>query len=143
MAEKKNGPVYALVLAGGRSKRMGRDKALLDLAGEPLLHRAVRFWQSIPGLDGVLVSVGEADHFAALPEGAASIPDLYPGCGPLAGLHAAFSLTDAEIIYVSAVDMPFLRAEALPPLDLEKCNEEQVRMCFAAHGDPHWTVQFD
>ena len=34
-------------------------------------------------------------------------------------------------------------SEALPPLDLEKCNEEQVRMCFAAHGDPHWTVQFD
>lgn len=109
------GRVCALILAGGRSSRMGSDKAVLPLNGETLLARAVRFWRDIPVLDGVIVSTGAENHFPSLPEGAVGVPDLYPGCGPLAGLHAAFALTDAELLYVSAVDMPFLRSGALLP----------------------------
>lgn len=109
------GRVCALVLAGGRSSRMGRDKALLPLDGGTLLDRAVRFWQGVPGIDGVIVSVGAAEHFDTLPNGVTAVPDLFPGGGPMAGLHAAFSQTDAELLYVSAVDMPYLRADALLP----------------------------
>lgn len=116
MAERIHvGRVCAMVLAGGRSSRMGSDKALLRLEGDTLLSRAVLFWQAKPGIESVLVSTGAADHFSSLPEGAIGVPDIYPGCGPMAGLHAAFSRTDAEVLYVSAVDMPFLRADALLP----------------------------
>jgi len=109
------GRVGALILAGGRSVRMGRDKAKLALGGETLLHRAVRFWKAVPDVDGVIVSVGTEEHFDALPDGVFAVPDLFPGCGPMAGLHAGFTLTDAEVLYVSAVDMPFLTRAALLP----------------------------
>ena len=116
MAETlRTGRVCALILAGGQSRRMGREKAELSLGGETLLSRAVSFWKGIPSIDGVIVSVGTEDHFTSLPDGVFAVPDLFPGCGPAAGLHAAFSLTDAELLYVSAVDMPFLRADALLP----------------------------
>lgn len=108
--------VYALVLAGGRSKRMGTDKAMIALRGETLLARAVRFWKGIPGIEGVIIAGGREAHFEALPAGCTAVPDLYPGCGPMAGLHAAFVQTDADVLYVSAVDMPFLRPEAVLPL---------------------------
>lgn len=124
------GRVCALVLAGGRSRRMGRDKALLSLDGTTLLDRAVRFWQGVPGMERVLVAVGGAEHFDALPEGAVAVPDLYPGCGPMAGLHAAFALTDAELVYVSAVDMPLLDADALPP------EPKGDAICYVNQGRP-------
>ena len=111
----RTGRICALILAGGQSRRMGQDKAALRLDGETLLSRAASFWKRTPGIDGVIVSVGAEDHFEALPDGVFAVPDLFPGFGPMAGLHAAFSLTDAEILYVSAVDMPFLRAEAILP----------------------------
>lgn len=111
----RTGGACALILAGGRSRRMGSDKPLLELGGETLLERAVRFWRAREGIGAVLVAVGGEEHLPALPEGSRPVYDLYPGCGPMAGLHAAFAQSDAELVYVSAVDMPFLAAEALPP----------------------------
>ncbi len=110
------GRVCALVLAGGRSRRMGSDKALLPADGETLLDRAVGFWRSCEKIENVIVSVGAAEHFKTLPADVLSVPDLYPGMGPMAGIHAAFSLTDAELLYVSGVDMPFLQKDALLPV---------------------------
>lgn len=110
----RTGRVCALILAGGRSTRMGRDKATVPLGGHTLLERAVSFWRACPPIADVLVAAG-ARTPDPLPAGTVCVPDLFPGCGPMAGLHAAFSLTDAEVLYVSAVDMPFLTQAALLP----------------------------
>lgn len=107
---------YALILAGGRSRRMGRDKALLPMDSGNMLSRAVAFWRGTEHICGVIVSVGEDAHFPSLPEGTLPVSDIYPGGGPMAGLHAAFAKTNAEVLYVSAVDMPFLQKDALLPL---------------------------
>ena len=111
MAEEK---VYALVLAGGRSSRMGADKALLNWGGETLLERAVRFWRESGRVERILVSVGPQAHFSAaqLPEGVQAVADLERGRGPMAGLAAAFACSDADVLCVGAVDMPNLTAEA-------------------------------
>lgn len=83
----------AVILAGGRSSRMGRDKAALTLHGEVFLTRlASRFGETF---DRVYVS------------GSGGLPDLRPGEGPLAGLEAAFVRTGAERLFVTAVDLPF------------------------------------
>jgi len=106
----------ALILAGGQSRRMGSDKSLLALDGQTLLARAVAFWQAQERIDAVLVAAGTEEHLSDLPDGAIPIYDLFPGAGPMAGLHAAFAQTDAEVLYVSAVDMPYLTADALLPV---------------------------
>lgn len=105
----------ALILAGGRSSRMGRDKALEPLGGETMLERAVRFWRESGRVDSVLVAVGQPGHLDPLPEGVTAVPDLIEGRGPLAGIWSAFQATPAELLYVSAVDMPNLTADAILP----------------------------
>lgn len=112
------GNVYALVLAGGHSSRMGTDKALLNWGGESLLERAVRFWRGSGLVERVLVSVGSENHFTPdqLPESVQIVVDREQGHGPMAGLAAAFECSDAEVLYVSAVDMPNLSREAVLPL---------------------------
>lgn len=101
----------AVVLAGGGSARMGRDKAALTLGGEPFLARLVSRFQKT--FDQVYVS------------GPGGLPDLRPGEGPLAGLESAFVRTGAERIFVTAVDLPFADP-ALARLLLERLGERDV-----------------
>ena len=114
MADREK--ICALILAGGRSRRMGSDKPLLALDGQSLLERAAAFWRAQARIDAVLVAAGTEEHLADLPDGVVPVYDIFPGAGPMAGLHAAFSQTDTEILYVSAVDMPYLTADALLPV---------------------------
>ncbi|MEO6911683.1 MAG: molybdenum cofactor guanylyltransferase [Edaphobacter sp.] len=94
--------VNGYVLAGGKSSRMGRDKALLELAGKPLILRAVEKLQRV-GMDVyVLSNRPELGAYAPL------VRDLHKGCGPLGGVEAAlFHSTKAWNLFM-AVDMPFL-----------------------------------
>lgn len=95
--------VICVILAGGASRRMGRDKANLPLkTGETFLSRLVSEYS---GAFPVYVSVGETGKFPL--HGARELLDLHPGMGPLAGLEAAFKRTDAEIVFLTATDLPF------------------------------------
>ncbi len=98
----------ALILAGGRSSRMGRDKVLLPLQGQTLLERAVDFWSAL--CPEVLIAAGSSEHLAELPGSA--VYDSFPGCGPLAGLEAGLSRTTQQLLFVCAVDMPYLSVPA-------------------------------
>jgi len=95
------------VLAGGKSTRMGADKAFLDFGGQSLLARALSVVGAV--CDGVTI-VGEPAKFA---EYGIAVADLYPGCGPLAGIHAALASSGAELNLMLAVDMPCVSVELL------------------------------
>lgn len=110
---------YALILAGGKSSRMGTDKALIKLGGVTMLQRAVSFWQNTGIVDKVLISVGSENHFTNLPEHTEPVSDLYEGKGPMVGILSAFEKTDADVLYVSAVDMPNLMEGLLLPIPEE------------------------
>ena len=77
---------FALVLAGGRSSRMGRDKALLDWGGETLLERAVGFWQRSGRVDGVLVAEGIRAGVSRCRRGRGRCPIVCRGGGLWRGL---------------------------------------------------------
>ena len=96
----------AFVLAGGRSSRMGADKAFLQFEGQTLLTRALNLLRL---LSPDVRIVGPTNKFA--PHGPV-IEDVYPNRGPLAGIHTALSASKAELNLILAIDLPFLN-EAL------------------------------
>lgn len=95
-----------IILAGGQSRRMGRDKLSLPAAGETLLSRALRRYRAV--FDKVLVSVAGPEKYPEL--GDARVFDRYPGAGPMAGLHAGL-LRVGEDVFLTGGDMPFSSPE--------------------------------
>ncbi len=106
MGDRVSG-VAAFVLAGGKSMRMGADKAFLTLDGCTLLQRALELARSVTG---DVTIVGDAAKFAAF---APVVEDVFRGCGPLAGIHAALRSLRAELNLTLAVDVPFVTRELL------------------------------
>jgi molybdopterin-guanine dinucleotide biosynthesis protein A len=97
----------AFVLAGGKSSRMDREKAFLELEGRTLLARALELAASVAG---EVCIIGPREKFS--PFGRV-VEDIYPGRGPLGGIHAALSSSRTELNLILAVDTPFLRPEFL------------------------------
>ncbi len=100
----KNEPVYGLVLAGGRSKRMGQDKALLCVDGETQLSRAVRLLE--PFVDQVFVSTRADQHDEPERSKFRRIVDRYHELGPLAGILSAMEEHPDAGWLVLACDLP-------------------------------------
>jgi molybdenum cofactor guanylyltransferase len=95
-------PLTGFVLAGGKSTRMGRDKAALSLDGRTLLETALSAARAVAGEVFIL---GPAELYGNY---GLTIADIFPGCGPLGGIHAALSNTRTQFNLVIAVDTPFL-----------------------------------
>jgi molybdopterin-guanine dinucleotide biosynthesis protein A len=95
----------AILLAGGRSSRMGTDKCKLQLHGEKLLDRGFRILQEALGdSHHVIVSGNHANFF--------SVVDLRPGQGPIEGLFSCLKgMERPGNVFVTAVDLPFLSVE--------------------------------
>jgi molybdenum cofactor guanylyltransferase len=95
------------ILAGGKSTRMGRDKAFVEYEGRTLLARALDLARSVSS--GVWI-VGSKEKFA---EFAPVVEDVFRDCGPLSGIHAALRGSLTELNVVLAVDMPFVSSAFL------------------------------
>ncbi|MGH9052690.1 MAG: molybdenum cofactor guanylyltransferase, partial [Acidimicrobiia bacterium] len=101
------GEARGAILAGGDSKRMGTDKALVEVAGIPMGERVARALAQV--VEEVIV-VGRRDELA----GMRAVVDAWPGRrGPLAGLATALGVGDGRPTVVVGVDQPFLRAATL------------------------------
>lgn len=98
-----------LILAGGASRRMGRDKAALTLGGRTLLDRTIHVLESV--VDEVLV-VGGSDRVPSAPE-VRLIRDDVPNAGPLGGLLAGLRRVGSQYALAVACDLPFLEAGVL------------------------------
>jgi molybdenum cofactor guanylyltransferase len=105
--------VTAFVLAGGKSSRMGSDKAFLRLGDETLLARALKLAGAVAGEVRI---VGETKKFAGF---AQVVEDVYRNRGPLAGIHAALSSSATGLNLMLAVDLPFVGPKFLEHLLLQ------------------------
>ncbi len=94
--------VTAFILAGGKSTRMGADKALVEYAGRTLLARALDVARSVT--PNVRI-VGGPEKFAPF---APVVEDIFCDCGPLGGIHAALQSSLTELNLMLAVDTPFV-----------------------------------
>ena len=101
--------VTVQIMAGGRSTRMGRDKATVELGGKTLLRRALDTWQDFGA--AVQLSVGPDERMALAPEGVRPVADIYPERGPMGGLHAGLLACDTDLLLLVAVDSPYVTRE--------------------------------
>jgi molybdopterin-guanine dinucleotide biosynthesis protein A len=101
--------IAGFILAGGESSRMGVDKGLLEIAGEPMIVRAARLLESV--VNPPTIVVGTPEKYEGL--GLQAIVDDWPGCGPLGGIATALSASDAEWNLIVACDLPYLTREWL------------------------------
>ena len=104
MKGRRELPIEAFVLAGGRSRRMGRDKALLEWGGSPLIERAVQSLRSVSSTVRIVGDREDLAHFAPV------VTDTFPGAGPLGGIHAALAASAHDWNVFLPVDLPLLPA---------------------------------
>jgi molybdenum cofactor guanylyltransferase len=98
--------IAVFVLAGGASRRMGSDKALLKLDGVPMVVRMARLVG--PRVASVTV-IGLPERYASL--GLGMVPDRWPGVGPLGGIATALSVSSKVWNLILGCDLPYLTSE--------------------------------
>lgn len=117
------------ILAGGQSKRMGRNKALLEVDGLTVIERVVL---SIPAqrecIRLVTNTPGDYDFLAL-----ATIADIYRDIGPLAGVHAALLDSSAPASFILACDLPFISTAVIERI-LSHCTNQDIVAARTAHG---------
>ena len=98
----------AIVLAGGMSRRLGRDKAVEPVGGEPLIRRVIGRVSGIAEETVVVVADMERASALALPDSVKIAADVFPGKGSLGGIFSGLSAAEGEWGLVVSCDMPFL-----------------------------------
>ena len=100
----------AVLLTGGESRRMGRDKATIEIEGQPLWKRQLKLLRSL-GPEQVFISARTRPEW--LPEDVELLLDDLPSRGPLSGLTKALGAMRSTLLIALAVDMPFMNREQL------------------------------
>ncbi len=103
----------AVVLAGGKSSRMGSDKALLEIGGQTLLERQIDLAREM-GAEKIFISGRAGQDYSAF--GCRALRDKFPGAGPLAGIERALAACASPLLLVLAVDLPEMNAKVLRKL---------------------------
>lgn len=102
--EKGAGRMTGVVLAGGKSRRMGRDKAFLELEGNPLLSKVLRVLDRV--FPSVMIVADSPERFREFRHPV--VCDLIPGQGPLGGIYTGLRSAGSDAIFVTGCDFPFL-----------------------------------
>jgi molybdopterin-guanine dinucleotide biosynthesis protein A len=130
--------LLAAIQAGGRSRRMGTDKAWLEVEGRPMIERVMAAAQPLAHRRAIVISktTSAQDRYAALAQQwqADLLIDAYDYCGPLGGIATALRhCEEEESTLILACDLPFLTTEFLQLL----CTQH------SALGTPHLTIPED
>jgi molybdenum cofactor guanylyltransferase len=97
----------AIILSGGKSSRMGTNKALLKLNEKTTIERMVDILKIY--FDDIILVTNDMEDYQFL--GVKMVSDHYPGKGPLAGFHAGLMASDYDVNFITACDMPFISGE--------------------------------
>ena len=97
------------ILAGGKSRRMGRDKAFVELAGAPMIQWVITAVAQCSGK--TLIIANEPEKYAGF--GLPVYPDIISGMGPLSGLYTTFAITGADRVMIAPCDSPLVSHDVI------------------------------
>jgi len=107
-----NASISAAVLAGGKSSRLGQNKALLEIDGKTTIERVLQTVARCVSTTKIITNTpGDYEHL-----GIETAPDIRPGCGPLSGIHAALVTSATEYVLVVSCDVPLIEAALIQKL---------------------------
>lgn len=109
-----------VVLAGGKSSRMGREKGLIEVQGVRMIERILQELDAV--VPEVIIS-SNGDLYNDLNRKVYA--DIIPGCGPMSGIHSALVHSTTEKILVAGCDMPFINRAVFSQL-IAKADEAEV-----------------
>ncbi|MFZ5650203.1 MAG: molybdenum cofactor guanylyltransferase [Bacillota bacterium] len=116
--------ISGIILAGGKSSRMGKNKALLEVGGLTMIERVAG---AMSGVCSEIIIAGEnsgtLEHL-----GYPTVPDIHPGYGPLSGLHAGLKAAKSWYSFVSACDIPFPSEKLMKRIISEKDGFDVVML---------------
>ncbi|PKP52196.1 MAG: hypothetical protein CVT92_09995 [Bacteroidetes bacterium HGW-Bacteroidetes-1] len=129
--------ITGIILAGGKSSRMGAEKALMKLDNREMIAWPLALLKKF--CSQILISANSSnfDHLQL-----EVVPDVYPNCGPMAGLHACMLASSADDFLVISCDMPFVNETiikqllSLYPLNqavIASYKEETIPVCAYYH----------
>ena len=98
--------ISGFILAGGKSRRMGTNKALLTFQGKPLLEHMIGLIE--PLCNKVAISGQNSEYVSFETE---MVPDLYSDCGPIAGIFSALTYAVSDWSLIVSVDVPFVNED--------------------------------
>lgn len=124
--------IGAVILCGGKSRRMGSDKAMLTFDGLPFLERLLH---ELSDFDELLISVDSPENHSQIK--LPTITDIYPDCGPMGGLHAALNSCKAEALLTLSCDMPLFRRELAEYLCAELAPDADAVVPLTSDGRMH------
>jgi molybdopterin-guanine dinucleotide biosynthesis protein A len=124
--------ISVAIQAGGKSRRMGQDKALVPLGGKPLIQHVV---DRVMGLgEELFITTNRPERYTFL--GLRLVEDEVPGSGALGGLHTALKAARGDRVLVLACDMPFISRRILEHI-LSLSNQADVVIpCHGGEYEP-------
>jgi len=125
-------PVTALILSGGRSKRMGRPKAFLPFAGRTIIEHLIDTTREV--FDEVFVVANEPDQYSHLNVDA--VKDILPYRGPLGGILSGLLVADNPHAFVVACDMPLVDRKLIRQMAAQRHDADVVVLSHAGGVEP-------
>lgn len=122
--------VTGIILAGGKSSRMGAEKGLQELCGKPLIHYAI---EALSGLCNTIIISSSSEAYHSL--GYKVVADIIPGIGPMGGIYSTLQQSKTEKNLVLSCDLPFASAELMSYI-LE--NSKGYKVAIPWMGDQHY-----
>jgi molybdopterin-guanine dinucleotide biosynthesis protein A len=111
--------ITGIILAGGKSTRMGTDKALIQIAGKTLLERVIEVCRPI--CSEIIISSNNPEHDKS---GYQIIPDEIHNCGPIGGIYSCLKKSETNWNFIVSVDTPFVTSDFIQFLagQTENCD---------------------
>lgn len=122
--------VTGIILAGGKSSRMGTDKGLQELCGKPLISYSIRL---LSELCSTIIISSSSDAYKSF--GYKTVADEIPGIGPMGGVFSVLKQSKTDKNLVLSCDLPFVSKELL--LFILK-NSEGYQVAVPWEGDQHY-----
>lgn len=123
-------PVTGIILAGGKSSRMGTEKGLQELCGKSLISYAI---EVLSVFCSEIIISSSSDAYQSL--GFRVVADEFPGIGPMGGIYSALKQSKTEKTLVLSCDLPFVSVELLSHI---LKNSEGYQVAVPWEGNRHY-----